>query len=53
MRTIAIIADLQRAKPYTLDGEVGQIVNIKDANGMDALMTLYEMLTSRLEFTLE
>ena len=47
------LADLRRTKPYTLDEKSEQIVNIKDANGMDALMTLYEMLTSRLEFTLE
>ena len=47
------LTDLRRTKPYTLDEKAEQIVNIKDANGMDALMTLYEMLTSRLEFTIE
>lgn len=47
------LTDLRRTKPYTLDEKSEQIVNIKDANGMDALMVLYDMLTSRLEFTLD
>src|SRR5690606_23719557 len=45
--------DLRRTKPFTLDEKSEQIINIKDANGMDALITLYSMLTNRLEFTLE
>jgi oligoendopeptidase F len=47
------LEDLRRTKPYTLDEKSEQIINIKDANGMDAVMTLFSMLTSRLEFTLE
>ncbi len=47
------LEDLRRTKPYTLDEKSEQLVNVKDANGMDAVMTLYSMLTSRLEFTLE
>jgi oligoendopeptidase F len=44
---------LRRTKPFTLDEKSEQIINIKDANGMDALITLYSMLTNRLEFRLE
>lgn len=47
------LEDLRRTKPFTLDEKSEQIINIKDADGMGALMTLYTMLTSRLEFTLE
>jgi oligoendopeptidase F len=39
--------------PYTLDEKSEQIINIKDDNGIGAVMTLYSMLTNRLEFTLE
>ncbi len=46
------LTDLRRTKPYTLKEEIEQVINIKDANGIDAVVTLYEMLTSRLEFTL-
>ncbi len=47
------LADLRRTKPFTLDEKSEQLINIKDANGVDGLMTLYTMLTSRLEFTIE
>jgi oligoendopeptidase F len=47
------LADLRRFKPYTLDEKSEQIINIKDDNGVGALLTLYSMLTNRLEFTLE
>ncbi len=38
--------------PTRLDEKSEQLINLKDADGMSALMTLYTMLTSRLEFTL-
>ncbi len=47
------LQDLRRTKPFTLDEKSEQLINIKDANGMEALITLYSMLTNRLEFTLE
>lgn len=47
------LKDLRRTKPYTLDEKSEQIINVKDANGIDAVMTLYSMLTSRLEFNVE
>jgi oligoendopeptidase F len=47
------LQDLRRTKPYTLDEKSEQLVNVKDANGMDAVITIYSMLTNRLEFKLE
>ncbi len=44
---------LRRFKPYTLDERVEQIINLKDANGIQAVITLYTMLTNRFEYTLE
>ncbi len=47
------LADLRRMKPFTLEERAEQIVNLKDTNGISAVLTLYSMLTNRLEFTLE
>ncbi len=44
---------LRRTKPYTLDEKSEQLINTKDANGIDAVMTLYSMLTNRFEFKIE
>ena len=40
-------------RPYTLDERSEQLINTKDANGISAVLTLYSMLTNRLEFRLE
>ncbi len=47
------LEELRRFSPYTLDESSEQLINVKDANGIDALLTLYSMLTNRLEFRLE
>ncbi len=47
------LRDLRRFKPYTLDEKSERIINMKDADGIEAVVTLYTMLTSRMEFTLE
>lgn len=47
------LSDLRRLKPHTLDEKSEQIINIKDENGIGAVITLYSMLTNRLEFTME
>lgn len=47
------LLDRRRFKPYTLDEKSEQIINLKDDNGISAVMTLYSMLTNRLEFHLE
>jgi oligoendopeptidase F len=47
------LQDLRRFKPHTLDEKSEQIINVKDENGMDAVITLYSMLTNRLEFNFQ
>jgi oligoendopeptidase F len=47
------LEDLRRFKPFTLDEQREQIINLKDADGKDALLTIYSMLTNRLEFKME
>jgi oligoendopeptidase F len=47
------LLELRRFSPYTLDEKCEQIINIKDDNGISAVLTLYSMLTNRMEFTLE
>jgi oligoendopeptidase F len=46
------LTDLRRFKPFTLDETSEQIINVKDDNGIGAVLTLYSMLTNRLEYTL-
>lgn len=43
---------MRLTKPFTLDERSEQLINQKDADGMSALITLYSMLTNRLEFTI-
>jgi len=43
----------RRLSPFTLDERSEQIINLKDAHGMGGVLTLYSMLTNRLEFGLE
>ncbi len=40
-------------KPHTLSEPEEQVINLKDVNGMDGLVTLYDMLTNAYEFTLK
>ena len=47
------LTDLRRVRPYVLGEESEQIINLKDAHGVGALVTLYSMLANRLEFTLD
>jgi oligoendopeptidase F len=47
------LLDLRRSKPFTLAEQAEQIINIKDSNGIGAVLTLYSMLTNRLEFHIE
>ncbi len=46
------LEEMRLFRPYTLDEKSEQIINIKDANGINALLTVYSLLTNRLEFTL-
>ncbi len=43
----------RKFKPHTLRESEEQIINLKDANGIEAMMNLYEMITSKFTFTLE
>jgi len=47
------LEEQRRFKPYTLDEGSEQIINTKNANGINAVMTLYSMLTNRQEYQLE
>jgi oligoendopeptidase F len=47
------LESLRRFKPYTLSEAEEKIITLKDVNGIDAMMTLYDMITNRFSFTLE
>ncbi len=42
----------RRFKPHTLTESAEQIINTKDVNGIEGIITLYDTLTNRYEFTL-
>jgi oligoendopeptidase F len=44
---------VRHTKPYTLSEAEEQLINLKDINGIDALVQVYDMLTSKFQFTLE
>ncbi len=43
---------LRLFKPHTLSEEVEQVINIKDTNGISAVLTIYDMLTTGFTFHL-
>ena len=47
------LESLRRFKPYTLAESEEKIINLKDVNGVNALVNLYEMITNRFSFRLE
>jgi oligoendopeptidase F len=47
------LESIRRFKPYTLNEREEKILAMKDPNGIDALVSLYEMITNRFSFTLE
>jgi oligoendopeptidase F len=47
------LESVRRFKPYTLSEVEEKILNLKDVNGIDALVNLYEMITNHFTFTLE
>jgi len=47
------LVSARRFKPYTLSEVEEKLLNLKDVNGIDALVNLYEMLTNHFTFTLE
>ncbi|HOQ97923.1 MAG TPA: M3 family oligoendopeptidase [Anaerolineae bacterium] len=59
-RLIAVSGDLhyfleslRRFKPHTLSEAEEKVITLKDVNGIDALVTVYEMITNKFTFSLE
>lgn len=44
---------MRRFKPFTLSELEEQMINLKDVNGIDAMVNLYEMITNQYTFTFE
>ncbi len=47
------LESIRRLKPYTLSEKEEKLLNLKDVNGIDALVNLYEMITNHFTFTLD
>ena len=47
------LESLRRFKPHTLSEAEEKIINLKDVNGIEGLITLYEMITNGFTFQLE
>ncbi|MBN1179557.1 MAG: M3 family oligoendopeptidase [Anaerolineae bacterium] len=47
------LESLRRFKPYTLSEAEEKVINLKDVNGPNALITLYSMITNRFTYKLE
>lgn len=47
------LESLRRFKPYTLSEAEEKIITLKDVNGIEALVKIYEMLTSHFAFILD
>jgi oligoendopeptidase F len=43
---------LRRFKPYTLTEDQERVINIKDVNGVESELTIYDMITTGLRFEL-
>ena len=48
-----MLTNLRRFRPYTLSEAEERIINLKDIDGIEALMEMYEMITNKLTFSLE
>ena len=44
---------MRLSKPFMLEETAESVINLKDTNGSNAIVTIYSMLTNRLEFELE
>ena len=47
------LESLRRFKPHTLSELEEKVINLKDVNGVQALVTVYEMLTNAFTFKVE
>ena len=48
-----MLESIRRFKPYTLSEAEERILNLKDVNGIDALVNLHEMITNHFTFKLD
>lgn len=46
------LQQMRNFKPYTLSEAEEQVINLKDVNGIDAVNTIYSMITNKFTFTL-
>ncbi|MCU0519996.1 MAG: M3 family oligoendopeptidase [Anaerolineae bacterium] len=46
------LRSLRLLKPYTLSEAEERIINMKDVNGVNSLLTIYDMITTSLQFSL-
>ena len=44
------LESMRRFKPFTLSELEEQMINLKDVNGIDAMVNLYEMITNQFTF---
>ena len=47
------LESMRRFKPFTLSELEEQMINLKDVNGIDAMVNLYEMITNQFSFSLK
>ena len=47
------LESMRRFKPFTLSELEEQMINLKDVNGIDAMVNLYEMITNQFTFSLK
>ncbi len=47
------LESLRRFKPHTLSEPEERIINVKDVNGVNALLTIYDLLTTSFKFEME
>ena len=47
------LSNLLKFQPYTLRESEEQIINLKDTNGINAIVNLYDMITNSFTFTVE
>ena len=47
------LESLRRFKPYTLSESEEKVINLKNVNGVDALTTLYDLITNKYVFKLD
>jgi oligoendopeptidase F len=48
-----MLAGLRRFRPHTLSEAEERIINLKDVDGIDALVEIYDLVTNNLSFSLE